>query len=146
MDITNEEQDVIEEFLAEAIKLEKNKEEGKRCFISKPSEFSSRLKYKLQHGNDAPRKLLVDYIRYLSSLDPNDPKIQLLESVIPQSGVHTWLLQSEYEKIYGKLPLDKIVFDGFGYVRLKGGIRVDNDDDLYRDERLAFNQSKGKFS
>jgi hypothetical protein len=143
MELTSEQNEVIEELITEAIKRQ-NHAGGASIWTA--NEFWSRMLYNHKHGTDAAKKLVVDYILYLRSNDPTNPKIELLQTVIPESRFHTWLLESEYEKLHGELPLDKISFDGHGYVYLSNGFRVDSEDDLYREERLRFNDKKGKYN
>ena len=143
MELTKEQNEVIEELINEAIKRKNHK--GKASVWS-ASEFGSRMLYNLRHGTDATKKFVVDYILYLRKTDPRDPKIPLLETVIPKSRFHTWLLESEYEKLHGELPLEKITYDGHGFVYLSTGFRVDSDDDLYNEERLKFNAKMGKYN
>lgn len=143
MELTKEQSEVIEELINEAIKRKNHK--GKAS-VWRVNEFGARMLYNHKNGVDATKKFIVDYILYLRETDPENPKIDLLETVIPRSRYHTWLLESEYEKLYGEMPLDKITYDGHGYVYLSTGFRVDSDDDLYKGERLKFNDKKGKYN
>ena len=143
MELTKEQNEVIEELINEAIK---RKNYTDTASVWSANEFGARMLYNLRHGNDATKKFVVDYILHLRSNDPGNPKIELLKTVIPQSRFHTWLLESEFEKLYGEFPLDKITYDGHGFVYLSTGFRVDSNDDLYRDERLKFNEKKGKYN
>lgn len=143
MELTAEQKDVIEELINEAIKRKNNKS---KASIWSAGEFGARMFYNMTHGEDATKKFVVEYILHLQKNDPKNPHIPLLLTVIPKSRYHSWLLESEYEKLHGELPLDKITYDGHGYVYLSTGFRVDSDDDLYKEERLRYNEKKGKYN
>lgn len=143
MELSKEQNEVIEELLNEAIKRQNHKGQAS---VWSAGEFGARMLYNLRNGNDATKDFVVKYILFLKESDPDNPKIPLLEKVIPKSRFHSWLLESEYEKLHGELPLNKITYDGHGYVYLSTGFRIDSDDDLYKEERLKFNEKKGKFN
>ena len=143
MELTNEQNEVIEELINEAIK--KQNRDGKAS-VWRINEFNARMLYNHKYGKDSAKQLIVNYILHLQKNDPNNPKLELLQRVIPKSRYHTWILESEYKALHGELPLDKITYDGHGYVYLSTGFRVDSDDDLYKEERLRYNEKKEKYN
>lgn len=146
MILTIEQQEVIDEFIREAEKRLNSKREGKQMTAWSISEYSKRMLYNRNHGKEMAKELLINYLLHIKKVNSDDPRIRLLESVIPKTGIHTWLLQSEYEREYGRIVASDVYYDGFGFVKLKGGIRVDDNGDLYREERLKFNKRKANLN
>lgn len=136
MILTEEQKDLISEFKDEAIKLASGKN------YSRLMEFSKRILYDHKNGIGSSQQVVISYILGLSKNDPDNPILSLLEQIIPKGRFHSWLIADEYQQQFGQLPVEKITFDGFGYVILSNGYRVDFDAKMYQVERKAFNNKK----
>lgn len=133
-------QKVINSFLLTA-KLNIESDHGLR--IVHKDEYFDQIWFDSQNGNDASKKLLIDYIDFLKINEPNHENISLLESVIPKGGIHSWMTESEYIRTYGEVDVNQISSDHFGYYIING-IRIDADDmdHAFKAERDKFNSKK----
>jgi hypothetical protein len=127
----------LNEFQFEVLKEFIENAKSDSC-IKTANFFEKQLEYDFVHGEGESIELLNKYFYDLISEEAlTKPQIkQLAKDIIRRE--NKW----EFVNDLSQINFDDVIEDGFGYVILSSGIRVDIGTDMYMEERKAFNAKR----
>ena len=125
-DLTPEQQEVLAEFVRNV----KNE-----SWIRTADMYKNQMVYDLNHGKGESIELLNRHFYELietHSLNADQGR-KLAKNVYRRENI--WTTATEH----GELDTDEVIKDGFGYVKLADGTRVDDDEESYKEDRDRYN-------